>query len=132
MKNIITAMATLVVLAFFSSVSMAAELTAKEKTTIVKAVKDQLKDPDSAKFKWVKLADRINPKHFVDSYCGLVNAKNSYGGYTGFEPFEVMAARSENGKFVVISVSVSSSDLPTDAIVAMCSDNGYADLSSAE
>ncbi|MDH0520842.1 hypothetical protein [Achromobacter xylosoxidans] len=34
-----------------------------------------LKDPDSAKFR--------NQK----SFCGEVNAKNSYGGYTGFKRF---------------------------------------------
>jgi hypothetical protein len=129
MKNKLVIAFALIV---FSSVSVAADLTAKEKSAIVNAVKEQLKDPDSAKFKWVKLADRINPKNFVDSYCGLVNAKNSYGGYTGFEPFEVMVARSDNNKFEVISVSVSSSALPTDAIVSMCSDNGYTDFSSAK
>lgn len=44
---------------------------------VEKLVKEQLKDPDSAQFKDVK------------GKCGEVNAKNSYGGYTGFKRFYV-------------------------------------------
>lgn len=40
-----------------------------------KLAREQLKDPESAKFQNIK------------GYCGEVNAKNSYGGYTGFKPF---------------------------------------------
>ena len=45
-----------------------------EKETMA-AVKNNLKDPESAQFK------------DVDGYCGEVNVKNSYGGYTGFKRF---------------------------------------------
>lgn len=38
-------------------------------------VSRSLKDPDSAKFQNIK------------GYCGEANAKNSYGGYTGFKRF---------------------------------------------
>ena len=48
--------------------------------SVVEAVKAKLKDPDSAKFKDVKATG-------PDSYCGWVNAKNSFGGYTGFQLF---------------------------------------------
>ena len=40
-------------------------------------VRNSLKDPQSAQFQNVK------------GYCGEVNAKNSYGGYTGFKQFYV-------------------------------------------
>ena len=40
-----------------------------------KLTRQHLKDPESAKFQNIK------------GYCGEVNAKNSYGGYTGFKPF---------------------------------------------
>ncbi|WP_151832895.1 hypothetical protein [Acinetobacter ursingii] len=40
-----------------------------------KLVKEQLRDPESAQFQNVK------------NGCGEVNAKNSYGGYTGFKKF---------------------------------------------
>jgi hypothetical protein len=45
-----------------------------------------LKDPDSAHFRDVRVSSppTIAPKVIV---CGEVNAKNSYGGYTGFKRF---------------------------------------------
>lgn len=46
-------------------------------------IKAKLKDPDSAEFR--------NVHYYSGSggpvVCGEVNAKNSYGGYNGFEPF---------------------------------------------
>lgn len=41
----------------------------------------ELLDGASARFKWLPLK---NSKGF---YCGLLNAKNSLGAYTGFKPF---------------------------------------------
>lgn len=60
------------------------------------AVRDRLIDPDSAKFKWLggpqqgfykpMLAKRINGYYA----CGLVNARNRMGGYTGDSYFIVV------------------------------------------
>ncbi len=47
------------------------------------SVRSALKDPTSAKFKDVRIAD------VTGAVCGQVNAKNSYGGYTGFGWFAV-------------------------------------------
>ena len=58
----------------------AAALKADTKTAVIDAVKAQLKDPDSAKFRGIK---REGPF----AYCGWVNAKNSYGGYEGYSVF---------------------------------------------
>ena len=44
------------------------------------AVIARLKDPDSANFKGVE----VNSQRIV---CGLVNARNSFGGYVGFSAF---------------------------------------------
>ena len=49
-----------------------------------KNVKDLLKDPESAQFRNVKVVINTEGKKSV---CGQVNAKNSYGGYTGFQSF---------------------------------------------
>lgn len=46
------------------------------------AIKTKLKDPDSAQFRDVEFYDGVAPVT-----CGLVNAKNSFGGYSGFERF---------------------------------------------
>jgi hypothetical protein len=50
-------------------------------------VRLKLADPDSAKF------DKIEKKG--DVTCGLVNAKNRLGGYTGFKGFIVEAGKAE-------------------------------------
>lgn len=61
-----------------------------------------LKDPDSAKFRWSDApafahVESYRPNGWlgttwrdVEIGCGLVNARNSYGGYTGFEMFRVV------------------------------------------
>ncbi|WP_162058291.1 hypothetical protein [Undibacterium sp. KW1] len=50
-----------------------------------KLVRNSLKDPDSAIFRDVKYV------RSTKGVCGLVNAKNSMGGYVGFNDFYVEA-----------------------------------------
>lgn len=50
-----------------------------------KLVREQLKDPDSANFKHLTVYSK-NEMLYV---CGEVNAKNEFGGYTGFSRFLV-------------------------------------------
>lgn len=47
------------------------------------AVADMMKDPESAKFRNIRLVPHRNSKVM----CGEINAKNAYGAYAGFEPF---------------------------------------------
>ncbi|WP_320153001.1 hypothetical protein [uncultured Tolumonas sp.] len=56
--------------------SMSIELEVKSE----RAVRNSLKDPDSAKFKGFYMSKK-------NAGCGLVNAKNSFGGYVGFKRF---------------------------------------------
>lgn len=49
-------------------------------------IKEKLKDPESARFRRVYGAQGEVEKIAI---CGEVNAKNSYGGYTGYKPFMV-------------------------------------------
>lgn len=51
-------------------------------------VKQQLKDPSSAQFRNAFITTPADDTSQI-SYCGEVNAKNAYGGYTGFKPFFV-------------------------------------------
>jgi hypothetical protein len=44
-----------------------------------------LKDAGSAKFQALRARAALDGKSIV--ICGLVNSKNSYGGYAGYEPF---------------------------------------------
>lgn len=50
------------------------------------AVQQQLRDPASAQFQ----NEVIRRKGDVASVCGEVNAKNGFGGYTGFTSFAVV------------------------------------------
>ncbi len=59
------------------------------------AMEDRLKDSESAKFKRVVILED-------GTTCGQVNSKNSFGAYSGFEPF--MALKLSTGKFYVMDV----------------------------
>lgn len=48
----------------------------------MEAASKRLKDPWSAHYRWERPQGSL--------FCGLVNAKNSYGGYSGWEPFYVI------------------------------------------
>lgn len=61
--------------------SATAKTEQKEILAAREAVKNYLKDPDSAKFKGEMLSGTI--------VCGEVNAKNSYGGYGGSKRYMV-------------------------------------------
>lgn len=63
------------------------------------AIRNQLKDPDSAEFKnetpcfkdWMSSVPILGMKAaFGYLQTGEVNGKNSYGGYVGFRPFMVL------------------------------------------
>ena len=58
------------------------ELDDREKKVVTKAFFEALKDPDSAKIRWM-------PFNGNKYYCGQVNATNSYGGYTGYKYFNI-------------------------------------------
>ena len=54
---------------------------------------ERLKDPESAKFRNLKGGSfRLGDGSRAFGVCGEVNARNSFGGYTGFEGFVVWAA----------------------------------------
>lgn len=60
-------------------------LTAAQKALIQEQIRQVLKDPDSAKFGAIAAS-----KYQADGtvyVCGLVNAKNGFGAYTGEQPF---------------------------------------------
>lgn len=51
------------------------------------AVIGKLKDPMSAQFKSFTHPDPMYQQYPKNIVCGMVNAKNSFGGYNGFIPF---------------------------------------------
>jgi hypothetical protein len=52
---------------------------------IIQVVKSILRDPDSAKFRGI--VQRYNV------ICGYVNARNGFGGYTGYKEFMITRTR---------------------------------------
>lgn len=58
-------------------------LTKSDMAEIEQSVRRKLKDPESARFR----AFTARKTEYGAIVCGFVNAKNSYGGYTGFAPF---------------------------------------------
>lgn len=52
-----------------------------------KAVADQMRDPDSVKFRDVALYRQLESKELA--LCGEFNAKNGYGAYVGYRRFYV-------------------------------------------
>lgn len=64
-------------------VTEAIDLAPAQRAAIEDGIKARLKDPESARFGAIK-AGRAPDGVTV---CGQVNAKNSFGGYTGMETF---------------------------------------------
>ena len=91
-------------------------LSKNEKAVIMASVKSVLKDPDSAKFKWMKL----HGSGSSEIYCGLVNAKNSYGGYTGYSIFSVTLGK---GKAKYLSLNNEENGDVTDICKTACYDD---------
>lgn len=71
--------------------TLARDLTPPEKKIIMDVINDQLKDPDSAKYYWQNDLGG-------ETYCALVNSKNSYGGYGGKMPIIMGGKRDANGR----------------------------------
>lgn len=95
-------------------------LSEVEQAAILKGVKAQLKDPMSAVFGGA-VATR-DPKGFV-YICGSVNAKNSYGGYTGQQPYSGMLVG--NGPKVFFAVlGIAGDDAERRAILSVCHERG--------
>ena len=59
------------------------------KTSLISKAKQEaaalMKDPGSVQLRNVRGYDKDDPNHAL--ICGEINAKNSFGGYTGFQQF---------------------------------------------
>jgi hypothetical protein len=63
-------------------------LTDAQISMVKEAVADRLRDPESARFGRIKASG--NPSASTIFVCGIVNAKNGYGGYAGRSPFATL------------------------------------------
>jgi hypothetical protein len=87
------------------------DLAPAEKTALTHSLSKTLKDPDSAKFDW-------GPVKYVQGsasteYCGIVNAKNSYGGYTGYQMYHAIISLDPKGHYTSGSIDMTMPDNAT-------------------
>lgn len=92
--------------------------TPNEQEAIKRSVLHALKDPESARF-----GDFIVgvEKDGTITVCGWVNAKNSYGGYTGMSPFYGLMTADP---LLFLPVGIGGDRNMTKAIRQMCTQGG--------
>ncbi|MGX1786143.1 hypothetical protein ACWIGM_05360 [Bosea sp. NPDC055332] len=95
-------------------------LNPAEVASVQKGVKGQLKDPESARFGAVYAAE--NAKGTI-SVCGYVNAKNSFGGYTGEQIFYGNLAKADKIS-VFLPIGVGGDSVAQQVMRKMCRDVG--------
>lgn len=99
------------------------KLTDAQVKIIKKSVSDQLKDPESARFGKI-VAGTSASRNASITVCGIVNAKNGFGGYAGKKPFLglLMIRESKAIGFNVISMGGDESNI--SARETVCSNQG--------
>lgn len=95
-------------------------LSEVEQNAIMTGVQSQLKDPASAIFGGA--VARRDADGFV-YVCGSVNAKNSFGGYTGHQPYYGMLAGNAPSVFFAV-VGIGGEQSKSDAILKVCHEKG--------
>ncbi|CDH07322.1 exported hypothetical protein [Xenorhabdus bovienii str. oregonense] len=110
-------------------------LNQEEEATIKAWVSRALKDPDSAKFIFRDRVVSINGEsEYI--YCGLVNAKNSYGGYSGWMVFKSFIAKNKYERLIASTNigqlpemgefgQIGKGQAPEKVIFDMCVEKGY-------
>lgn len=78
------------------------ELTLSEKLSFAPVLAAGLKDPSTAQFKWMPVT--LTERDGITDYCGLVNGKNSYGGYAGFVRFYAQLTKDDKGQFIKVTL----------------------------
>lgn len=93
-KILILAIATMSLTACKPGEQKAIELAQKE-------VAADLKDPDSAKFRYTRVVktQENDDGTLLALVCGQVNAKNGFGAYAGFHSFMIDLSMKEKGFF---------------------------------
>lgn len=104
------------------------DLTTAEKVSLTRSMSQTLKDPDSAHFKWMPVV-LIRRTDGATNYCGLLNSKNSYAGYVGFQPFYAQLTSDAKGQFATGIIRIieepNNPNLPADNVRGLCRGFGY-------
>jgi hypothetical protein len=103
------------------------ELTPEEKDALSAIVAQGLKDPEAAHFKWMPVV--LRERDGITDYCGLLNGKNSYGGYIGYMRFYGQLTKDDAGRFTRIVVRWI--EEPGGINITLCEAYGYSDFTLA-
>lgn len=96
-------------------------LSTPEQKVVQDSVRQELKDPQSATFKMLP----INEDGAPGTYCGMVNAKNSFGGYVGDTPFMATVTRRAGEVVSSFAMLPDSSQFGRTILLDMCAKKGY-------
>ncbi len=96
------------------------DLNGREKAAVQAAVQGILRDPESARFQWLPYVD--SPDKI---YCGLVNSKNGFGGYSGFTIYAVGLTHIHSKPVTSYIGSDEGIPPPYGPTKELCARNGY-------
>lgn len=114
----------LLMLAFVGMHVEARPITVDERAAVENVIREEMKDPDAAKFYHMDFPYPDN----TFTYCGYVNGKNSYGAYAGKQLFATFLGKNADGKLIAASFDVNSqTGEPVDqsVISTLCASAGY-------
>lgn len=97
------------------------QLSNEDLAAVKRDLPERLKDPSSALFG--AMSGSIDTAGVV-KVCGYVNARNSFGGYTGQQPFTGILASNREGKRVFAVTGIGDGSYGSIAILALCQRNG--------
>ncbi|MCM2441059.1 hypothetical protein HGO34_15165 [Agrobacterium vitis] len=96
------------------------QLSDSEEALVEQTVRDGFKDPESARFDEVAATQSQDGGVVV---CGLVNARNSFGGYAGRSPFMGMLTKNKVGETVFLVLTSGSSKAAVEVTRRACMRN---------
>jgi hypothetical protein len=106
------------------------ELAPAERAALATTLSQTLKDPGSAQFKWMPIV--LLERDGITDYCGLLNGRNTYGGYVGYQKFYAQLNRNDKGEYIRGQIRITASDEVSIAVANdVCDKFGYTDFSQA-
>jgi len=111
------------------------QLTSAERLALAPIFSAGLKDPSAAQFRWMPVV--LTERDGITDYCGLVNGKNSYGGYGGFVRFYAQLQNDDRGQFTKATLreveppNRERNPLDPRWLNGICEKFGYEDFSQA-
>lgn len=94
--------------------------TSADNSAIADAFERVLKDPDSARFPVIYARKAQSGLIY---YCGLVNSRNSFGGFVGNQPFFAMGDQ----RFVSVQ-KIGSTEIEQAVVLEVCRQKGFPPL----